>query len=69
MAFYVNLTNFFKFSCHLNEAMGAILIVQFLWPYCSCYMLNILFYAQFDQFDRVKKSINVSFIIYIIKIP
>ena len=30
---------------------------------CSCHMLNFWFYANFDQFDVAKKSINVPCII------
>ena len=35
IAFHVNLTSFFKFSCHLNEAVGTILLVKFSWLYSA----------------------------------
>ena len=35
IAFHLNLTIFFKFSCHLNEAVGTILVIEFLWLYSA----------------------------------
>ena len=35
IAFHVNLTSFFNFSCHFNEKIGKILMVQFLCLYSA----------------------------------
>ena len=48
IAFHVNLTSFFKFSCHLNEAMGTILVVNF-----HGYTLQLL-YVKFLILSRVR---------------
>ena len=62
--FHVNLTSFFKFSCRFDEALGTILMVQFLWLSSSVFIRYIfLFYVQFVQFDEAKQSINVPCII------
>ena len=34
--------------------------------FCSFYILDFWFYAQFDQFDEAKQSINVPYIIQIL---
>ena len=33
---------------------------------CTCYMLNFLFYVQFDQFDEAKQRINIPCIIQVL---
>ena len=57
---HLNLTNFFKFSRCFKDIIsiihpsGTISIDKL----CCCYMLNFLFYVQFDQFDEAKQSSN-----------